>query len=552
MIMLPLARYRTSNDPLLINRGGEITVATFFTQVNHLAAALPATRFIINLCETRHGFMLGFAAALLRGQTSLLPSGQGRSDWEQVLRQFPDAWLLSDKPLAVERCFDLGSFLASNEVHAMAAPLIDENLQAAILFTSGSTGQPSAHAKTWGQLCQGAQILALALDWAKAPSCAIVGSVPPQHMFGLETTVMLPWMTGVPVHGQKPLLPADLDNVLQQSSRLSWWMTTPMHLRAPLHPLRNLAGVVASTMSLPASVARAAETTWQVPVMEIYGSTETGALAMRRTASEQVWTPLAGVCLSQEGEKICATGAHIGQPVLLDDQLKIQPDGRFFWLGRSTDLVKVGGKRASLSALNQHLLDIPGVDDGACFLPEKDTSQHALPAQRMAAFYVSATLSPQEVLKTLRTRVDPVFMPRPLYRVDQLPRNANGKLPLAALTNLFAQCHLQKLKHMSISADHPALPGHFPGNPIVPGVVILARIAEAIHATFPHIKLGTLINARFHAPLKSNEIFCVYPQLQEGRIRFKVQLVEMKGKAQSLIASGQWQCQSSNPGVDNA
>src|SRR5205085_657716 len=111
----------------------------------------------------------------------------------------------------------------------------------------------------------------------------------------------------------------------------------------------------------------------------------------------------------------------------------------------------------------------------------------------------------------LRARIDPVFLPRPLYRVAQLPRNATGKLPHAALAELFAQCRTQKPPRLTIPADHPALAGHFPGNPIVPGVVILARIAEAIRSTFPNIELGALMNARFHATLKAGHDFCVDP-----------------------------------------
>lgn len=551
--MLPLARYRAPSDPVLLYPGGKVTAATFFTQIHHLAAALPDTRFVINLCETRHGFMLGFAAALLRGQTSLLPPGQGRDDWEQVLRQFPDAWLLTDKLLAAERCFDITPFLVGNATNAIPVPalLIDEDQQAAVMFTSGSTGQPAAHPKTWGQLCHGAASLAAALNWEESPCCAVVGSVPPQHMFGLETTVMLPWTLGIPVHAQKPLLPADLENVLRQSDWPSWWMTTPMHLRAPLHALRGLAGVVASTMSLPASVAHAAEAAWQVPIMEIYGSTETGALAMRRTANENAWTPLADVSLWSDGageaQRIWAAGPHVGPPVQLGDELKLQPDGRFLWIGRATDLIKVGGKRASLSALNQNLTAVPGVDDGVYFSPAEEDTRPADAAihpahHRMAAFYVSATLSPHEVLDALRAHIDPVFLPRPLYRVAQLPRNANGKLPQAALANFLAQCRPRKTAHMTIPADHPALPGHFPGDPVVPGVVILSRVANALRTHFPHIELDALLNARFHAPLRPGETFCVDPQLRHDQIAFKVLLVN----SATLIASGQWQCQATD------
>jgi hypothetical protein len=287
--------------------------------------------------------------------------------------------------------------------------------------------------------------------------------------------------------------------------------------------------------------------------MEIYGSTETGALAIRRTASEDAWTPLADVSLWREGEgeeqKIWAAGPHVGPPVQLGDELQLEPDGRFLWLGRSMDLIKVGGKRASLSALNRSLTDIPGVDDGVYYSPAKastgaaDDDSH--PAHRMAAFYVSATLSPHEVLSALRASIDPVFLPRPLYRVAQLPRNANGKLPQAALAKLLSQCRLQKVLH-TISTEHPALAGHFPDNPLVPGAVILARVAETIRTTFPHIELGILTNARFHAPLKPGKAFTIDPQLQEGRVRFKVHLADAPGEPESLIASGQWQCRSTN------
>jgi hypothetical protein len=580
--MLPLARYRAPGDPLLLCPGGEITAALFFAQARKLAMALPGRRSVINLCQTRHGYLLGFAAALMREQTSLLPSGQGRGDWEQLLRRFPDAYLLSDAPpetaLDAGRFFDVSPFVGSSDANcesrAMQIPQIGEGQCAAILFTSGSTGQPAAHPKTWGQLCSGAESLVAALNWGESPACAVVGSVPPQHMFGLETTVILPWYAGIPVYAQTPLLPADLDIALRKCARPSWWMTTPVHLRTHLRtpsPLHGLEGIVASTMSLPASLANAAEAAWRAPVMEIYGSTETGALATRRTAIENAWIPLTGVSLWQEtgsgegglaeGETrpTWATSPHIGPCVKLGDELKLLPDGSFLLLGRSADLIKVGGKRASLSALNRHLIEIPGIEDAVFFLPqgaEPDAPRDdSLPARRLIAFYVSPILLPQEVVNSLRARVDPVFIPRPLYRVAQLPRNVNGKLPRAELENLFAQCRLGKnsshrssagngIQHMTVPAAHPALPGHFPHDPIVPGVIILTRVADAICGHFPHIELGELLSTRFHAPLGPDEFFCVLPQLRGDHVHFEVRLAASQSESGAVIASGQWACRS--------
>ena len=587
-MMLPLAGYRATSDAVLLGPNGEVSAGVFFERVRELAPALPDTPFVINLAESRAGFMLGFAAALVRRQTSLFPSGQGRGDWEQLVRQYPNASIISDRAMDAPDAFDLRPWLAidtvvvphaSRESEGMRIPAVPADFRAAILFTSGSTGQPTAHAKSWGHLTRGAANLIAALGGSLPTRCAVVGSVPQQHMFGLESTVMLPWHAGIPVYAHKPLLPADLDAALAQCARPCWWMTTAVHLRPPLQAassLGGLAGIVASTMSLPPALAVAAETKWRVPVVEIYGSTETGALATRRTATDEWWTPLRGVELRQqaegEGQQIHAAGSHIDGAVPLADELRFGPDGRFLWLGRSADMLKIAGKRASLSALNQWISEIPGVEDGVYFVPDaaEDAASHddAHPTRRLAAFYVSATLSPDQVRTALRARVDPVFVPRPLIRVPQLPRNANGKLPQAALAELFSQSQetnhtaptgrtslappplplsasaVSRKQRLIVPVNHPAIAGHFPGNPIVPGVVILSQVADAISQQLPDIVLGTLLSMHFHAPLRPGQSFMVLTEIRSEekpkRVYVEVRHDDDVGSSGTLIASGLW------------
>lgn len=554
MNALPIARHRHAQDPVLVGPTGAVDAAHFFAQAARLARALPQGTHVINLCETRHGFMLGFAAALIRGQVSLLPPGRGRGDWETLARRHGAAHVLSEAPVAGAKTFVLREFLDARDAGAFDMPHIDGSAVAAILFTSGSTGEPAAHPKSWGQLCRGARLLAQALGWGEAPAHAIVGSVPPQHMFGLEATVMLAWQSGVAVHAHAPLLAADLDTALHECGRPAWWMATPMHLRAALQAsaaMPGLQGVVASTMSLPQTLAGAAEAAWRVPVIEVYGSTETGALATRRTASEGEWTALAGVTLRAHGEgdaaRVRAEGSHIDTPVDLGDLLDLRPDGRFRWLGRAADLVKVGGKRASLAALNLTLTEIPGIADGAFSFPPDAPGAHdeSHPPRRLAAFFVSETLEAPQVLAALRARIDPAFLPRPLHRVALLPRNANGKLTQAGLGQLFAQCQTAQ----SIAGDHPALPGHFPGDPVVPGAVLLARVAEALRARFPDCEPGELLHARFHAPLRPGEPFAIEATWGEGRARFEVRHVGTGGPRDGRVASGEWLLPRAEPGA---
>jgi 3-hydroxyacyl-[acyl-carrier-protein] dehydratase len=55
---------------------------------------------------------------------------------------------------------------------------------------------------------------------------------------------------------------------------------------------------------------------------------------------------------------------------------------------------------------------------------------------------------------------------------------------------------------LTIPADHPALPGHFPGNPVVPGAVILAEIAAALERRIPGTRVSGFVTAKFLAPLR--------------------------------------------------
>jgi len=76
---------------------------------------------------------------------------------------------------------------------------------------------------------------------------------------------------------------------------------------------------------------------------------------------------------------------------------------------------------------------------------------------------------------------------------------------------------------------------------MVPGVIILARVAEAVRARYPQLELGALLNTRFHAPLKPDQTFTVQAQWDAGgRVRFEMRAET--GTGVLLIASGLWAC----------
>jgi len=109
--------------------------------------------------------------------------------------------------------------------------------------------------------------------------------------------------------------------------------------------------------------------------------------------------------------------------------------------GRVADLVNIAGKRSSLAYLSHQLNSIPGVVDGAFFHVDDPRAAHTGVA-RVAACVVAPQLDAAQVVEQLRRRIDPVFLPRPLVFVAQLPRTSTGKLPQEALRSL-AAAHLK-------------------------------------------------------------------------------------------------------------
>ena len=67
---------------------------------------------------------------------------------------------------------------------------------------------------------------------------------------------------------------------------------------------------------------------------------------------------------------------------------------------------------------------------------------------------------------------------------------------------------MQELGTFRIAADHPALPGHFPGHPIVPGVVLLDEVLALVLVVYPGLAAG-LPQMKFLRPVLAEQIVTV-------------------------------------------
>lgn len=439
MITLPvLGAYR--DDAVFAYRERRpISVGRFLSDVGQLAALLPARRHILNLCGDRYHFVVGFFAALLQRQISLLPPNHTPDLIAQLKRCYPDVYCLSDDATRNQPLETVFYPLQSGpEQPVPPVPHFPADQIAAIVFTSGSTGQPLPNEKSWGGLVRSTAAELNRLGPHLHAGTTVLGTVPPQHMYGLESTVLMAMQGGMALHAGRPFYPADIIAELAALPRPRCLVTTPIHLRALLAEtaaLPQLDFLLCATAPLPPQLAAAAETRFAAPLYEIYGCTEAGQVATRRTVETVEWHALPGIALRQDGEATWVSGGHVENKVLLHDIIELRDPTRFLLHGRTADLVNIAGKRTSLASLNYHLNSVAGVRDGVFVMPE----QEDVAITRLTAFVVAPGLTRKTVLNALRQRIDPAFLPRPLHLVEALPRNDTGKLPRQALSRLLTE-----------------------------------------------------------------------------------------------------------------
>ena len=550
-----LAVLKDGDGAVALQGGRIISRARFLAETAELAELLPDRPYLVNFCSDRYRFVVAWTAAMLRGQVTLLPSSRDAAAVAALRPDYPALYVLTDDEVAVD--WAAGLLFGYPRLDADASPDAAHRIPAfpaeqvaAVLFTSGSTGRPNPSPRLWGRLVAGSLAAGAALGVERFPGAAVIATVPHAHSYGLESAVMLPLQHGLLLTAERPFFPIDVATALEAEPGIL--VTTPVHLRAlvgdasgpgfgdPGVGTSPRAGfVLSATAPLSAELAAQAETTFGAPVLEIYGCSEAGQLATRRTIEGPIWRCLEGFRLFNDAAGCWAAGPIEPDTLLAD---RIEPVGHdgFIMRGRVADLVNVAGKRSSLGYLTARLLAIDGVEDGVFVMPD-DAGIGATP--RLAAVALAPGLTAAAILSKLRDRIDAAFLPRPLHVVESLPRNDLGKLARADLLRLIglpsagptaAESGSEKLAEpivLGFPADHPVGPGHFPGNQIVPGAVLLD---ELIAALFPTGWCGQLESAKFHHPVRPGDSVAVTQRTKDELTRFECRLAGH----QQLVLSG--------------
>lgn len=429
---IPLLRNFSEHEVVAFDEQNHYTQGRLLAAADHLASSFPDSMYVINLCRKRHDFLVVFLATILSQRISLLPPNRNEADIRRLIDTHSNALVLvgSIDSLTTLPTVIRSPYLDEFRRSTAMVPSITTDQPVALAFTSGSTGQPIENLKNWGTLTTTARSLADRLFGDLTPS--IVATVPSQHMYGLEMITLMAMYGGARIATKHPFFPKEIAQVLGGVDN-PVLVTTPTHLRALVGAginYRPLSKIISATAPLSLELAKAAEQRFSCELEEIYGCTEAGSIATRRTVETQDFQLLRNLSLTVSQDKALLSVPYIEAKVELSDVIKMTTDG-FRLIGRSEDMLNVAGNRYSLIELSARIQDVPGVEDAVAFLPNNQ-----MEIERPAALIVS-NKNPRDVLRSLAESIDAAFLPRPIIRVDLIPRNATGKVQRSEIIEIF-------------------------------------------------------------------------------------------------------------------
>lgn len=432
--MIPLARLLADSSPArpaLETAAGRVSWQTLAERAGGVAQRLGSVPSgpVALLCPDGDGLAAALLGTLAAGREALLA---------------PHPAVLAGVARAVT--IDADWLAATGTAEPRRAPLAGT----VGFFTSGSTGTPQLVRRGLAGLQ--AELDSFHAQWGAAASGRVAATVPRAHLYGLTFSLLWPLAAGgVAV---APMWHS-WESVWDGLDGATVLVSSPAHLTrmaglAPLPPARRPRLVLSAGSALPAPAAREAAGLLGCAVDEVFGSTETGAVATRRLCTgEEPWRPLPGVAVRAGAEgrlELCSPALEApGWHPAADRIARAEEGGAeegFRLLGRADRVAKVEGKRVDLGALEVALRASGWVAEAAVLmLPGPPEVLVAVVVPNPAGRHEQSARGSFRFGRALRARLaagqEAVGLPRRWRFVAALPEARMGKPDAAALRALF-------------------------------------------------------------------------------------------------------------------
>ncbi|MDO5058406.1 MAG: AMP-binding protein [Neisseria sp.] len=416
------------------------------------------------------------------------------------------------------------------------------------LKTSGSSGQAQIVRKTVADLENETLALAATLPFEHGAS-SVVGSVSPQHLYGLTFRFALPLAMGWTMTREQNVYPETLLAATAGQAQPCIWIASPALLNrmgvernwAAVRP--KLRGIVSSGGALPQDTAALLAENAILP-WEIYGSTETGAIAARQGGG--VWRTLNGVQAAQQEDGTL----HIASPWSggvreMADVVQFS-DGGFTLLGRKDRIIKFEDKRVSLAQIEQDLLRHEWIADAYCCLHPKYKRLAvwaALNSDGIEAFASQGRAAVATALKRhLAKSQDTAALPRYWRFAAELPRNTQSKITAADVTAAFTEAQKSPQWRPSENTQEGVLAfegivpldlvyfgGHFAQFPLVPGVIELQWVRDLAQASGWRDNVVRVENLKYQQFVRPNDYLRVELAYDESKHKLSFKILKSDG-----------------------
>jgi len=472
-----------------------------------------------------------FSAALIaiweRGEHVILPA-DSQPETLSLLREAGVALGLGVSALEDET----STRLPSRAPRWSSQPLTEV---AVSLYTSGSSGDPQRLDKRFDQL--DAELATQASLWP-LENHLVVSQVSHQHIYGLLFSILRPLCEGSPFSAQACRYPETLHTWLQNCQADGYRMilvsAPPALSRLPealdWEPaIATLETIYSSGAPLSESASDQVYKLLGKPVHEVYGSSETGGIAWRVQQRGSAWTVLPGVEVEHdEDSRLWLRSRHLESPDQWQrqaDRIALTADG-FELLGRVDRIVKIGGKRISLTAMDRALAMLPDVERAQTWALQRRDLRLAAIIQLSPEAIPHDHQQHRDMVKRLRRALSAYFetpaLPRYWRFVSHWPTNTQGKLSAEIRQRLFQDLENRRAprwlgEHSDengwrITLEVPErcayVAGHFDGQPVLPGIALVHWAMQQARRLFALTSDFTgLERLRFPQPLLPGDRF---------------------------------------------
>lgn len=304
-----------------------------------------------------------------------------------------------------------------------------------LYFTSGSTGFPIGALKTKENIISEIEVLSSLLK--KYEIKRVIVTVPFIHFYGSLMGIFYPLFNDIDIILKEHFLPNDLLDIIDENSLI---VTTPLYIKSlnRISSSKNLSKsiFISSTAPLLSDDAKEFHEKFNSNILQIFGSTETGGIAYKFN-DETFWTPLEKVSTTLNENNELKVKSDFISNVVFEKEFKqtnqeIQTfdyvefvDNRFKLIGRSSQILKIAGKRYSTIQIENILEKIEGIERAVVFV---NSSNNTLKDEILDITIESKKeFLSKDIKKILQVELSNIKFSINLKIVDKIKTSAVGK-----------------------------------------------------------------------------------------------------------------------------